>query len=226
MKPDKVVIVAAMKEACLSDYVNLGPIDCLVVKPDTSLSVGERVGIALTVALRRYAVGNYDYFLKLDDDVMFGPKFVETNVRSHYDLMGRGAAMVINARKYVQLFNHKWPVCPADDTYVIYRSVASGLRVLEWRWVEKAFLLKEPAYSARRRFLLGVELYKFGVPLAYVVLSSLKSVVKSGVLSHLITVYGYVVALIVRRTKYEFSDCVRDYHKKKLTYKVLEFIRK
>lgn len=226
MKPDKVVIVAAYKEACLSSYVGLGSIDCLVVKPDTSLSVGERVGIALTIALRKYDVGSYDYFLKLDDDVMFYPKFIEVNVRSQYDLMGRGSAMVINAKKYVQLFNHEWPVCPADDSYVTYKSIAGNLRVLEWKWVKKAILLKEPKHSVRRCFLAGIELYKLGIPFVYAFLSLLKRIIKTGVLSHLIIVYVYVVALAIRITKYEFSGRVQVYHKMKLKREILKLVFK
>jgi hypothetical protein len=47
LKPEKVVIVAAHRDACVERFEGLGSIDCLVVRPDHRLTVGERVGVGV-----------------------------------------------------------------------------------------------------------------------------------------------------------------------------------
>lgn len=225
LKPEKVVIVAAHKDACVDSFEGLGGIDCLVVKPDHRLTVGERVGISLTAAFRKYRLEDYDYFLKLDDDVVFGPRFIEANVGSGYDVMGRGAAMVVNARKYLKLFGGRWPACPVDDSYVVYKSIVSGLKVIEWDWVEKAKLLKKPTHGPRRLLIMGRVMYRFGTPFPYTVLSSLKRVVKGGSLSYLVIIYGHLVALLARDARYDFSTYVREYIKRDFIRKISKIAR-
>jgi len=225
LKPEKVVIVAAHRDACVERFEGLGSIDCLVVRPDHRLTVGERVGVALTMAFRKYRPGDYDYFLKLDDDIVFGPRFVEVNVKSGYDVMGRGAAMLVNAGKYLRVFGDRWPVNPADDDYVVYKSIASGLKVLEWDWVEKARLLKEPTRSPRRLLITGRVMYRFRMPFPYTILSSLKRVVKGRSFSYLIIIYGYFTALLARDAKYDFSTYVHDYIKRNFTLKTSKIAR-
>jgi len=210
IKPSKIVIVAAYPSACV-DYFKGVRIECLVIRPDTSLSVGERVGIALTIAFKLFLTEDYDYMLKLDSDIYFDERFIEENIKAGYDLMGRGAGMIIKVKKFLEIFDHKWPISPLDDATVVELFRVRGYKVLPWKWVYPAKLVRKPKYDASRAFKIGYEFYRLGFPLLYEILTIHYRILQREpiFIFHLI---GYLAALFCGEKKYPFSIDIKKYY--------------
>lgn len=198
----RIVVVAAYSSACPSER----GIECVVVPPNMSLSVGERVGISLTKAFHKFPPDGYDYFLKLDDDVWLDPKFLEVNISSNYDVMGRGAAMLIKTDCYVRVFDHFWPISPIDDTYVVETLMALGYKVLPFSWVKPALLMKEPRIPPSRAFKNGIEFYRLGLHPLRLATVFMRYVKNGGLRSALSLLSGYVYALLKRMKKVNYAN--------------------
>ena len=210
IKPNKIVIVAAYPSACVDQFRGM-KIECLVISPDVSLSVGERVGKSLTIALKKFLTEDYDYMLKLDSDIYFDEKFIEENVRAGYDLMGRGAGMIIKVKSFIETFDHRWPVSPSDDLIVTEVFKARGYKVLPWRWVHPAKIVKEPKYDTSRAFRTGYESYKIGFPLLSEMMTVLDRI-KRGEFTFVVHPIGYFSALFRNEKKYPFSKTIHNYY--------------
>jgi len=203
IKPSKIVIVAAYPSACIDRFKDI-EIECLVIPPDLSLSVGERVGKSLTIAFKRLLTEDYDYMLKLDSDIYFDEKFLEENIRAGYDLMGRGGGMIIKVKSFIEVFDHAWPASPLDDVIVTEMLRIRGYKVLPWKWVRPAKLVKKPKYGALRAFRMGYESYRIGFPLLWEILLVHDRIRRREFIfvTHLV---GYFVALLRNEKKYPFS---------------------
>jgi len=212
IKPSKIVIVAAYPSACV-DSLKGFKVECLVIPPDLSLTVGERVGKALTIAFRLYLSEEYDYMLKLDSDVYFDETFIEENIKAGYDLMGRGAAMIIKVKSFIKVFNHKWPISPLDDVIVTEVFKAYGYKVLPWKWIKPAKLIREPSYDVSRTLRVGYELYRIGFPIVSELLLLYDRILKRRELAFIGHLVGYLVALLRREKKYPFSNVIYDNHR-------------
>jgi len=212
IKPSKIIIVAAYSSACV-DHFKDAKIECLVVPPDLSLTVGERVGKALTIAFKLYLNEEYDYMLKLDSDIYFDETFIEENIKAGYDLMGRGAAMVIKVKSFIKVFDHKWPVSPQDDVIVTEVLRVRGYKVLPWKWIKPAKLIKEPKYDILRTLRMGYELYRIGFPIISEILLLYDRVLRRRELVFIGHIIGYLVALLRGEKKYPFSNDIYEYHK-------------
>ena len=212
IKPIKIVIVAAYPSACVDRFKDT-KIECLVIPPDLSLSVGERVGKALTIAFRLYLTKDYDYILKLDSDVYFDETFVEENIGTEYDLMGRGAAMIIKVKNFIEVFNHEWPVSPIDDVIVTEVLRVRGYKVLPWQWIKLPRLIKEPKYDILRALRIGYESYRIGFPILSETLLLYDRILRRRELTFVGHIIGYLVALLRREKKYPFSNAIYEYHK-------------
>lgn len=227
VKPSKVIIVAAYESACVQRFSDLD-IECIVIPPNLNLTVGERVGISLSVAFRKIRIEGYDYLLKLDDDVVFDERFIEDNVGSGYDLMGRGAAMIIRVEVYLKFFNHQWPINPIDDTYVVDTLLAAGYKVLPWSWIRRAIPIKEVHVSVEREFLAGVNLYKLGYPFTVALLASFSTLIirRRSITGYIARVGGYIAALITRPSRYTAYERISKYKRYELMIKLKNLIQR
>ncbi|MHA1617564.1 MAG: hypothetical protein ACTSX9_09685 [Candidatus Njordarchaeales archaeon] len=210
IKPNKIVIVAAYPSACVDQFRGM-KIECLVIPPDLSLSVGERVGKSLTIALKKFLTEDYDYMLKLDSDIYFDEKFIEENTRAGYDLMGRGSGMIIKVKSFIETFDHTWPISPLDDLIVTEVFKARGYKVLPWRWAHPAKIVKEPKYDAFRAFRAGYEYYKIGFPILPEMMTTLERV-KRREFAFVAHPIGYFLALLRNEKKYPFSKTIHNYY--------------
>ena len=187
-------------------------VECLIVLPDLSLSVGERVGKSLTVAFKLFLREDYDYMLKLDSDIYFDEKFIEENIKAGYDLMGRGAGMIIKVKTFLEVFDHRWPISPLDDVIVTELLKIRKYRVLPWRWVHPAKFVKKPKYNASRAFKIGYESYRIGFPLLWEILI-VRGKILQGEFIFIFHLIGYLIALFRSEKRYPFSGAVHRYYK-------------
>jgi len=182
LKPRKVVIVAANKSACVDRFPNIGDIECLVIPPNLNLTVGERVGISLTIAFKKYDISSYDYVVRLDEDFYFDEYFLEHNIRAGYDLIGCHGAMIIKSRKLVDLLGGAWAISPMDDAVVIDLFRANHCRVLPWSWIRPPIYLRYPRDTFSRGMIFGRELYRNGYPLINLLLDMFSKIILSRII--------------------------------------------
>jgi len=223
LKPDRVVIVAAFSSACIDKFYNLTNISCIVVSPNLSLSVGERVGIALTIAFKKMKIDEYDYVIKLDDDVLFDEKFVEDNIDADYDLVGYRGAMILKSKRVIEILDGRWIPSPLDDALVIDVFRAKGCKILPWTWVHPPLYMKEPKDTFRRGIRFGIELYRMGYPFMNLVLSIPYNATKRRMEIHVLMgiLIGYIITHMRREKRSHLSIKLRDMYRRSL----IEFIR-
>lgn len=213
VKPEKTIIVAAYSSACVESYQGLS-ISCEIIPPDLSLTIGERVGISLTIAFKKHRIEKYDFVIKLDDDVSFDEHFIEENIKAGYDVMGRGSGMIIKTLCFVKCFNHEWPISPIDDVCVVATLKAKGYEVLEWNWIKKAKVSKEPIYNVRRAFISGLWLYKLGIPFISVTLDSFFVFIKRYCepKNAIARICGFIAGFIFRAAEYKNARDIKRYY--------------
>ncbi|MCD6470066.1 hypothetical protein J7L29_04630 [Candidatus Bathyarchaeota archaeon] len=217
IQPEKVVIVAAYEEACING------VECFIVPPNLELTVGERVGIALTKAFHKYEIEKYDYLVKLDDDAILDEKFLENNIKSGLEVIGRGAAMIIKTQCYLKYIGKKWPISSADDTFVVETLMAMGCKTMPFWWPHPAKLVKEPKGDLKRGWRIGIESYKLGLhPLR--VFSSFLRALKRRETAALSIIPGYIYALLTRPKQYDLAKNVKCFNKFYVKMKMFEKI--
>ena len=212
LKPGKIVIVAAYPSACIDE----SDIDCIVVPPpkDKLLTVGERIGIALTIAFNTYNLENYDYFLKIDDDVEFNENFIEENIKAGYVLMGRGCAMIIKVPWYLKIWGKTWPIATADDTSVVVSSIP--FNSLPWKYVNSPKMLRPINAYFKRLWKAGYDLYRVGYPAIYLLKHAVIKLIRERDIQKIPVIMGYIAALIVKPRKRKQAEIVEKYMKKRL----------
>jgi hypothetical protein len=224
LKPDKVVIVAGYPSACVNKFPNINELACIVVPPNFELSVGERVGIALTVAFRMYNIEAYDYVVRLDEDFYFDKHFLKDNIRDNYDLIGCHGAMIIKSSKIIEILNGKWMISPMDDVLVIDMFRANGCKVLPWAWFRDPIYLRLPRDTYRRGIMFGMELYRIGYPLVNLLLDIAVKVILSRIISKLFyrrmkatavfgMLVGYVIAFLRREKRRHYAMILGKFYK-------------
>ncbi len=204
MPPDKVIIVAAYKSACIEK------IDCLVDPPNMKLSVGERVGKALTKAFARYDISMYDYVLKLDDDVILPRDFVEVHTRSGFDVIGKGQALLIRTKALLDTLGRMWPPIAADDAYLRLLLLAHKYRGkrLEWLTPVHSDAVK---LSFKRSFAIGRDYYSMGLLIINVLYEAVKHFIKGEFKAAMGKVSGYISCYITKCPKYKYRELIRRY---------------
>ena len=128
-----------------------------------SQSTGHIVGVLMNKALKDVNLDNYDWLLKSDDDIFYPPDFLEVNTNTDYDLMGRGAGILIKTKPFQEHMG-KWNESDMEDSYPYYVFESKGLRTLISKWVKPAILMKPAGSSLRRRFEAGRDAYRVGTP--------------------------------------------------------------
>ncbi|MEM1510196.1 MAG: glycosyltransferase family A protein [Thermofilaceae archaeon] len=224
LKPDKIVIVAGYPSACVEKFPKIKSIDCIVIPPNLKFSVGERIGIALTIAFKRYQVNSYDYVVRLDEDFYFDERFLEDNIRAGYDLVGCHGAMIMKSDKLIRVLKGRWAISPMDDVLVIDLFRASNCSVLPWSWVRPPLYLRYPRDTFSRGIMFGVELYRNGYPLINLVLDVMNKLIFSRIIRKLSyrkmktvavigMLIGYIVALLRKEKKSNLAIMLTEFYK-------------
>jgi hypothetical protein len=189
LKPD-IVVVAAYPSA-LRGLSLKG----VVVKPDLSQCVGERVTKAINVVLKDIKLNEYDYLLKADDDVIFPKEFLEKNIYAKYDVQGRGNGLLIRVKPFIHLFGGKFPELCNDDYYLVNVFGAHGYKILLFKWCYPAIVLQEPRYSYKRLLKMGEDLYRMNCFLVPFLIGFLMAIIKRNFMQ-IFQLVGYFSGLL------------------------------
>jgi len=217
--PDKIVVVAAYDKACIKG------IDCFVDPPDMNLSVGERVGKALTKAFTKYDISKYNYVLKLDDDVILPRDFIKIHIDSGLDIIGKGQALLIRTEALLRCLGKLWPPIAADDAYLRLLLLACGYRGRRLEWLTPVYV--EPVkLSLKRSFEIGRDYYRMGLLYINVLYEALKHIINGEVKAALGKISGYIYCLVTDCPGYKYRNTIRKYIINRLKLKFKKIVNK
>lgn len=160
-------------------------------------STGHIVGELMNKALEDVDLSNYDWLLKSDDDIIYPPDFLEVNTNTDYDLMGRGAGLLIRVEPFIEHLG-EWNESDMEDSYPYYVFEAKGLRTLISNWVNPATLSKPAGSSLRRRFEAGRDAYRVGTPTDIYIYDRLFKL-------KLTKIIGFLYARIIKPAKFPIA---------------------
>jgi len=164
-----------------------------VGKPDWKKSTGQIVGETINEALRPINLQKYDWLLKSDDDIIYPPDFLEINTNTDYDLMGRGAGLLIRVKPYLEYIGN-WNESDLEDSYPYYVFDVKGLQTLISKWVNPATLLKpsRDTLGLKRNFEAGRDTYRMGTPVDIYLLDKIRGLELTRIIGFL---YGHLAQL-------------------------------
>lgn len=216
LKPVKIIVISG-KQLEIKDC-SFFPIDLVQIiyeKPNMKMSLGERVARALNKALEQLNISEYDFILKADSDIIFPPDFIERNLFSGYDLMGRGSGMLIKVKPFEKYMRGAFFETIIDDVYILRVFQIYGLKVLPWKWIHPAILLKEVSHTCRWEFKAGEALFRCGDTPIWFILTNLWSIIRRKSLIHIFRIIGYLYAR-KNKNKYPIAELWFIYNKDKL----------
>ena len=174
---------------------------------------GMRVAKALNYALSHVDLTKYDYLLRIDEDTIIPQNFLEESINLKVALVGEaGYAMLIKVPIFTDLLNGKFPVVPAEDSYLIYYLLWKGEKVSSWKVPPIKLSTSMKTHSWRYFYTRGKEMYKLG----YEPLHVIKTIMNT------FSLLGYMTAALLNEQKYQFSQWL---FKKQLS-KILEINKK
>jgi hypothetical protein len=223
MQMDKVVIIAAHESACI-DSINGMKIECFVDPPKPLPTVGERVGVSLTKAFKKFDISNYDYIVKLDSDVVLDEKFIERNICRNLDVIGIGAAMIVSTRCYLKYIGERWPISPYDDNFVVETLMALGCKTFPFKWPHPPRIMRKPGNDLLRAYRIGVECYKLGIH-SLRVLSMIIRLLKNRNIAFLYVLSGYTAAVVARQRRYKYASIISRFNKMYIKSKIIRKLR-
>jgi len=213
LKPVRIIVISG-KQLEIEDY-SFFPVDLVQIiydKPNMKISLGERVARALNKALDQVNISDYDFILKADSDIIFPPDFIEMNLFSGYDLMGRGSGMLIKVKPFEKYMRGAFFETVIDDNYLIIVFQSYGLRVLPFKWIHPAIIINEPSYTWRRMFKIGEACFRCGdTPIRFILTTSW-SIIRNKSLIHIFQIIGYVHAR-KKDNKYPIAELWSIYNK-------------
>ncbi len=194
LPPTKIVVVSRTPVDDKSGEVERSKISLVVDKADKRLCLGKRVAQALNSAIETVILDDYDFILKADMDIEFPEKFIEVNVNSGFDLLGKGAGMLINVSHFRELMNGKFFEACADDEYVQRVFLVNYCEVLPWDWVLPARIRREKSQNCWRRYRIGRDNYRCGDPLFWSIVTIIADALKNKHLVFLFDLLGHIRA--------------------------------
>jgi len=148
--PADIIVIAAYPEALRG--LPCKKIKCYVVEPKLDLCVGKRVSDAINRILGKVDLDEYDYLLKIDDDVILPRDFLEKNLinRRQYEIIGRGYSMIIKIETFLRLFGGKWPYLCVDDTFIILKCLANNRKILPFSYLKDPLSIRSIRMNKKR----------------------------------------------------------------------------
>ena len=190
-----------------------------VGKPDKRLVTGEIVGRTMNDTLSKIRIGDYDFLLKSDDDIIFPPRFLEVNTQTDYDAMGRGAGLLIRVEPFLK-YVKKWDTTSLEDSYPFYALIINNRKVLISNWMLPAKLTKpstEPS-DFTRMWACGRDCYRIGFPFEVYAISQLVLAKRGTTLkakaAQLWAIVGYIYAFFLNLEKSPIAERWHSYQRR------------
>jgi len=209
--PPKTIIVVSGVPLPRPQNADSMDLRMLVDVPDRRLCLGKRVARALNRAIKTVNLDEYDYILKADIDIEFPPDFIERNLSAGYHLLGKGAGLFIDVRAFQRYMGGLFFESCADDEYLQRVFLMNGLKVLPWRWIRNAYILREKGRNCWRRYRIGRDKVRCGDPLVWTILTTLVSVLNTRMAVNIFDLIGYLGAYRQDLRRYPIAEAWAEY---------------
>ncbi len=171
-------------------------------------SVGQRSAYAFNRAIRNVNLEEYDYLLKLDDDVILPPNFLEANV-GLADYVGEGRAMILKIKTLLQIMGGNLKVMQCEDTYLLQSYYWLGAKI-RYGWnvppIDTISHMESLASHLKKYWIdVGRAQYRFGIPIARYPVYFYFRAKQFGIRIALLTFVGYITGLVMRDEKTWFA---------------------
>lgn len=122
--------------------------------------VGVRIAKAINTAIDNLDLAEFDWFLRVDGDMILPPEWVEKSLASGADVVGRGGyALLIRMSAFVALGSH-WPIIAPEDSFIILKLQSLGFKTVPY--VVRPRFLREPSRGTSANRSSSI-LLKYGV---------------------------------------------------------------
>jgi hypothetical protein len=165
-------------------------------------TLAARVSRALNDGLKEANVKleDYDYFMRLDGHTVLPKNFVEYALEKNCDLFGESVhAALVKTSAFMKLMNGRFhPEC--DEVYLTHKFAILGTACSSYGSLEIKHPFNEAKHSSIDHRSTGELLYKSGYePIhLFFILRKFSKI-------HLLWFQGYLIALIERKTKFDFA---------------------
>ena len=178
-------------------------------KLDDKLPIGVRQGILINKALKWINLQDYDWILKIDDDVFLPRNFIEENLKQGGDIIGTGGhALLIKVKSFLSVFD-KYPEVISDDTYLGLKFVCFGYKRSSWkvraiwlRFKNRPIWLRLKKDDWLYHFYRGTCLYRLGYEPIHLFYDSVNPRINPWIIS------GYFYSFFSRIKRFSFADKV------------------
>ena len=154
---------------------------------------------AINFALQFTNVNDYDYILKVDDDVSLPPNFIELSLKLDADCVGgSGCAQMFKISTFMALFKGRFPEVVSDDTYCEFMIIACRKKYAKWP-IEPIYHDATRKHSWIYYYEIGFNRYKLGYDPIHIFFH-----LRHGI-NYIFYLIGYFMAFIRREKKYPFA---------------------
>lgn len=179
-------------------------------KPNMCESVGLRVARSINYALSFYCLPRYEYLLRVDADVIIPRDFIKDNVKLDSSYVGKaGYAMLIKMVDFLKVFDGRFPLVGAEDSYISFMFESKGYSNLTWNTHPIVTREGFKRHPWRYHYARGLEMFKLGYEPVHVIHASRNSFL----------IVGYLRGLFSMVDRYPFYKWVFRHQVRRIIYR-------
>ena len=182
-------------------------------------NVGLRVAKAINAALESEDLSGFDWFLRVDGDVILSPDWIERSVASDADVIGRGGYSLLVRMKAFAAIGYRFPVFEKEDSMLVLKLQSLGFKAIPY--VVKPKFLREPGRGTDRSlqtfFRNGVWSWQMGYEPVHLVYQYASAVWIRRNPRYLLGMFGYVYGALAGKKKWD-EDVARFVRSHQLRY--------
>jgi hypothetical protein len=169
---------------------------------------GERAGVrvrkAINFALEGVDLQSFDWFLRVDGDVVLPADWIQRSVATGADVIGRGGyALLIRMGAFLAI-GGRWPAVLKEDSFMVLKLASMGYRISPY--VVSPVFLRAPGRGTDRlrinSFISdGYWNWKLGYEPVHAVYNSVSGAIRRKNPKFLLAIVGYFFAASIRMEK-------------------------
>jgi len=165
--------------------------------------VGIRVSKALNTALDGLDLTEFDWFLRVDGDVLLPPDWIEKAVALGADVIGTGGVLLVRMSAF-KAVGYRFPVLEAEDSMLILKLMSLGFkRVPFTEPMSLRGMMRGTDSSMLTFFRNGIWRWKMGYEPIHAIYISVVAAAHYRNLRFLFQIFGYFFALLSRPRKWD-----------------------
>ena len=168
-------------------------------------NVGLRVAKAINAVMESVDPTKFDWFLRVDGDVILPPKWIEISINSGADVIGRGGYSLLVRMRAFKAVNYRFPIFEKEDSMLILKLQSLGFESIPY--LVKPKFLREPGRGTDKElttfFKSGIWTWKMGYEPIHAVYNSLNAARVRRNPRYLLGVFGYAFAALTWSKKWD-----------------------